>query len=159
MNIERERGKCKYPLLFQPLKVNKIVLKNRIISAPLGSNTDKSLSGIGMIIRGTSGSVDDTRMRLTPGTYCFADLFQAAKVREEVSLIRQRGAKAEFELCHCGQFAVVEEGDLQSRHVTQKSMGLMGYCFISDTDGFRHNFFLRILIKEKMSMGGALKIE
>lgn len=96
MNIERERGKCKYPLLFQPLKVNKIVLKNRIISAPLGSNTDKSLSGIGMIIRGTSGSVDDTRMRLTPGTYCFADLFQAAKVREEVSLIRQRGAKAEF---------------------------------------------------------------
>ena len=44
MNIERERGKCKYPLLFQPLKVNKIVLKNRIISAPLGSNTDKSLS-------------------------------------------------------------------------------------------------------------------
>lgn len=27
MNIERERGKCKYPLLFQPLKVNKIVLK------------------------------------------------------------------------------------------------------------------------------------
>lgn len=55
MNIERERGKCKYPLLFQPLKVNKIVLKNRIISAPLGSNTDKSLSGIGMIIRGTSG--------------------------------------------------------------------------------------------------------
>ena len=176
MNIERERGQCKYPLLFQPLKVNKIVLKNRIISAPLGSNTDKSLSGIGMIIRGTSGSVDDTRMRLTPGTYCFADLFQAAKVREEVSLIRQRGAKAEFELCHCGQFAVVEEGDyaigpvsfvrwmksqinLQSRHVTQKSMGLMGYCFISDTDGFRHNFFLRILIKEKMSMGGALKIE
>ena len=107
MNIERERGKCKYPLLFQPLKVNKIVLKNRIISAPLGSNTDKSLSGIGMIIRGTSGSVDDTRMRLTPGTYCFADLFQAAKVREEVTLIRQRGAKAEFELCHCGQFAVV----------------------------------------------------
>ena len=65
--------------------MNKIVLKNRIISAPLGSNTDKSLSGIGMIIRGTSGSVDDTRMRLTPGTYCFADLFQAAKVREEVS--------------------------------------------------------------------------
>ncbi len=102
---------CKYPLLFQPLKVNKVMLKNRIISAPLGSNTDKSLSGIGMIIRGTSGSVDDSRMRLTPGPYCFADLFKAAKVRNEVSLIRQRGAKAEFELCHCGQFAMVEKGD------------------------------------------------
>lgn len=102
---------CKYPKLFEPLKVNKVVLKNRIISAPLGSNTDKSLSGIGMIIRGTSGSVDDSRMRLTPGPYCFADLFKAAKVREEVSIIRQRGAKAEFELCHCGQFAMVEKGD------------------------------------------------
>ena len=45
----------------------------------------------------------------------------------------------------------------KSRHVTQKSMGLMGYCFISDTDGFRHNFFLRILIKEKMSMGGSFE--
>ena len=64
-----------------------------------------------MIIRGTSGSVDDSRMRLVPGPYCFADLFKAAKVRKEVSVIRQRGAKAEFELCHCGQFAMVEKGD------------------------------------------------
>ena len=104
--------KChKYPKLFEPLKVNNIVLKNRIISAPLGSNTDKSLSGIGMIIRGTSGSVDDSRMRLAPGKYCFADLFTAAKVRQEVSIIKQAGAKAEFELCHCGQFACVEKGD------------------------------------------------
>ena len=101
----------KYPKLFEPLRVNKIVLKNRIISAPLGSNTDKSLSGIGMIIRGTSGSVDDSRMRLSPGKYCFADLFTAAKVRQEVSIIKQAGAKAEFELCHCGQFACVKDGD------------------------------------------------
>ena len=98
-------------MLFTPLKVNHVVLKNRIISAPLGSNTDKSLSGIGMIIRGTSGSVDDSRMRLTPGPYCFDDLFLGAKVRQEVSVIRQAGAKAEFELCHCGQFATVPEGD------------------------------------------------
>ncbi len=101
----------KYPRLFEPLKVNHVVLKNRIISAPLGSNTDKSLSGIGMIIRGTSGSVDDPRMRLSPGPSCFADLFTAAKVREQVSVMRQAGAKAEFELCHCGQFAMVEKGD------------------------------------------------
>lgn len=102
---------CKYPILFEPLRVNHTVLRNRIISAPLGSNTDKSLSGIGMIIRGTSGSVDDRRMRLVPGDYCFSDLFSAAKVRSQVTEIRQAGAKAEFELCHCGQFAMVEEGD------------------------------------------------
>lgn len=103
--------KCKYPKLFSPLKVNKVVLKNRIISAPLGSLTDKSLSGIGMIIRGSSGSIDAPRMRLVPGSYCFEDIFKAAAVREQVSIIRQRGAKAEFEICHHGQFAYVEQGD------------------------------------------------
>ena len=103
----------KYPKLFEPLKVNQIVLKNRIISAPLGSNTDKSLSGIGMIIRGTSGSVDDPRARMANPEkgYVFKDLFSGAKAYEEVSVIKQAGAKAEFELCHCGQFAKVAKGD------------------------------------------------
>ena len=101
----------KYPRLFEPLKVNKVVLKNRIISAPLGSLTDKSISGIGMIIRGTSGCVNDGRSRIVPGKYCFADIRESSKVREQVSLIRQRGAKAEFELCHVGQYAYVEKGD------------------------------------------------
>lgn len=102
---------CKYPLLFQPLKVNQMILKNRIISAPLGSLTDKSISGIGMIIRGTSGCVPDGRSRMAPGPYCFEDMTQSAKVREQVSIIRQRGAKAEFELCHVGQYAKVKPGD------------------------------------------------
>lgn len=101
----------KYPKLFEPLKVNKVLLKNRIISAPLGSLTDKSISGIGMIIRGTSGCVNDGRSRIVPGPYCFANIRQSEKVREQVSLIRQRGAKAEFELCHVGQYACVEKGD------------------------------------------------
>lgn len=101
----------KYPMLFSPLKVGSIVLKNRIISAPLGSYTDKSKSGIGMIIRGTSGSVPGPRSRIAPGPYCFEDMATSGTVREQVSLIRQRGAKAEFELCHCGLYARVEPGD------------------------------------------------
>lgn len=101
----------KYPLLFSPLKVNKVVLKNRIISAPLGSLTDKSISGIGMIIRGTSGSVPDERARMAYGPYCFENMNLSSKVREQVSVIRQRGAKAEFELCHVGQYAKVKQGD------------------------------------------------
>ncbi len=100
-----------YPNLFSPLKVNKLVLKNRIISAPLGSLTDKSTTYIGMIIRGTSGNVNDGKSRITPGKYCFADIYESSKVREQVSVIRQRGAKAEFELCHTGQYACVDKGD------------------------------------------------
>lgn len=101
----------KYKNLFSPLKVGNIVLQNRIISAPLGSLTDKSISGIGMIIRGTSGSVPGSRSRVAPGPYCFDDMLQSGKVRDQVVQIQQRGAKAEFELCHVGQYAKVKPGD------------------------------------------------
>ena len=100
-----------YRNLFKPLSVNKMVIKNRIISAPLGSLTDKSKTGMGMIIRGTSGNVPSPRSRIAPGKYCFDDMEQSQKVRRQVSIIRQRGSKAEFELCHVGQYALVEEGD------------------------------------------------
>lgn len=100
-----------YPKIFEPLRVGSITLRNRIISAPLGSLTDKSITGMGAIIRGTSGSVPGPRSRIVPGPYCFADLTQAQKVREQVVTIKQRGAKAEFELCHVGLYAQVEPGD------------------------------------------------
>lgn len=103
--------KFKYPHLFEPLKVNQMIIPNRIISAPLGSLTDKSISGIGMIIRGTSGNVPGGKSRIAPGPYCFQDMNESQKVREQVSIIRQRGAKAEFELCHVGQYALVKPGD------------------------------------------------
>ncbi len=101
----------KYPNLFKPLKVGNMMLQNRIISAPLGSLTDKSVSGIGMIIRGTSGSVPDSRARMAPGAYCFENIQTSAQAREQVSTIKQRGAKAEFELCHVGLYAKVREDD------------------------------------------------
>ena len=101
----------KYKKLFSPLKVGNMVLQNRIISAPLGSLTDKSISGIGMIIRGTSGSVPGSRSRVAPGPYCFENMLESGKVRDQVVRIQQRGAKAEFELCHVGQYAKVKEGD------------------------------------------------
>lgn len=100
-----------YPHLFEPLRFGSITLQNRIISAPLGSLTDKSLTGIGMIIRGTSGSVPGPRSRIAPGGYCFEDMAAAQQVREQVVTIQQRGAKASFELCHVGQYALVAPGD------------------------------------------------
>ena len=100
-----------YPHLFSPIKINNMMLKNRIIAAPLGSYTDKSLSGIAMIVRGTSGSVDDSRARMRPGKYYFEDKMEASRIMEEISVIHQRGAKAEFEMCHVGQFGYVEKGD------------------------------------------------
>ena len=102
----------KYPRLFEPLVINSnLTLRNRIISAPLGSLTDKSITGMGMIIRGTSGNVFGKRSRIAPGPYCFDDMRESQKVREQVAIIKQRGTKAEFELCHVGQYAMVDKGD------------------------------------------------
>ncbi|MDR1389356.1 MAG: hypothetical protein LBJ31_05205 [Treponema sp.] len=63
------------------------------------------MSGAAMIIRGTCGSVNDGRDRMAPGGYCFADVHSLEKIRRELTIIKQRGAKAEFELCHVGQYA------------------------------------------------------
>lgn len=100
-----------YPNLFLPIKINNMMLKNRIIAAPLGSYTDKSLGGAAMIVRGTSGSVKDARSRMAPGKYYFETKEETSKIMEQISVIHQRGAKAEFEMCHVGQFAYVEKGD------------------------------------------------
>ncbi len=64
-----------------------------------------------MIIRGTSGCVPDGRSRIVEGPYCFENMTESQKVREQVKIIRQRGAKAEFELCHAGQYAKVKKDD------------------------------------------------
>lgn len=114
----------KYSNLFKPLKINNLVLKNRIISAPLGSLTDKSLSGIGMIVRGTCGSVPHSKARVAPGPYCFANMHESQKCREQVITIKQQDAKAEFELCHVGLYAHVEKGDYA-----------LGPCDMVRTDG------------------------
>lgn len=101
----------KYPHLFSPLKVNSMILKNRIISAPLGSLTDKSLSGIGMIIRGTVGCVDGPRMRAMPGGFYLDNPKQTKEIQDQIAIIRQRGAKASIELGHAGFRAYIEKGD------------------------------------------------
>ena len=176
-----------YPHLFSPIKINNMMLKNRIIAAPLGSYTDKSLSGIAMIVRGTSGSVDDSRARMRPGKYYFEDKMEASRIMEEISVIHQRGAKAEFEMCHVGQFGYVEKGDYAIGPVSftredgvevramdeammediaekyakkmPRNMGLMLLCCTLPMDGCLSNFYRLFIIREQTAMEAALKIE
>ena len=119
----------KFPNLFSPIMINKMMVKNRIMSAPLGSQTDKSLSGIGIIMKGSSGNVvggrsrsgirasfvvnsdgyvvreplkgNGNRMKKDP----LVDMAELAKIREEVTVIQQQGAKATFEVLHTGLYA------------------------------------------------------
>lgn len=101
----------KYPILFSPLKVNRMVLKNRIIGAPVGQYDEKASNGFAMIIRGVVGNVDGPRMRAGPGKFYLDDPRRRLELLQELAYSRQRGAKASIELSHCGMHAFVPKGD------------------------------------------------
>lgn len=96
----------KFPLLFSPLKVNSMMLQNRIIASPMGypfshkyiSSTnyggvsvyDKSLGGSGAICMNIPIPVQED------GTF---PKYERDVLREDLSVARQAGAKAGFLLC------------------------------------------------------------
>ncbi len=99
-----------YPNLFSPIKINKMVSRNRIVAAPIGNFFElKALGGAGIVICGHS-VVD-------PGRSSFASpneesMFHKYSVEEAQSWIRkthQAGAKASIELFHAGQYARVKD--------------------------------------------------
>ena len=95
----------KYPHLFSPLKVNTMMLKNRIIAAPMGiipshkiisstnygnmSAFDKSLGGTALVHIG--GGIGD-------GEHSLFAKYNRDVTREQISVIRQAGARCGLEL-------------------------------------------------------------
>ncbi len=95
----------KYPVLFSPLRVNSIMLQNRIIASPMGfpsthkyisstnyggvSLLDKSLGGSGALCMGVMPVQKD-------GTY---PKYERDVIREELSVMRQAGAKSGALVC------------------------------------------------------------
>lgn len=104
----------RYPNLFKPLKVRNLILKNRIMAAPVGSinvTVDYYLDHLAAKARGgacliTIGScpVDDERANLTSFSIGFTKN-NMALLFEILSVIKQNGAKASIELIHAGQWA------------------------------------------------------
>jgi 2,4-dienoyl-CoA reductase-like NADH-dependent reductase (Old Yellow Enzyme family)/thioredoxin reductase len=93
--------KNNFPHLFQPLKVNSIMLKNRIFSSPMGMPThhkvlsttyygnvslfDKSAGGAAVVFGGAEAFADDN---------CEYPKYSRDEMREALSVMRQYGAKA-----------------------------------------------------------------
>lgn len=100
----------KYPILFSPLKVNRLVLKNRIFYAPVEYYHDRALSGCAVMMRGTSGTLNDPRCRVAPGKWIFAD-GEMEKAKDELALIRRNGALTSLEIMHAGMAAMVPPGE------------------------------------------------
>ena len=99
----------KYPHLFSPIKINNMIVKNRIIAAPTGDSfEEKALGGAGMVIAGHA--------IVEPGFSSFASAdepyifskYQYEATRLRILKIQRAGAKASIELFHGGQDARVK---------------------------------------------------
>jgi 2,4-dienoyl-CoA reductase-like NADH-dependent reductase (Old Yellow Enzyme family)/thioredoxin reductase len=94
--------------LFSPIKINSMVLKNRIIAAPANVEYgQKALGGAGMVITGHV-LVEPGRSSFTSKDepYCFSK-YEREKTQELVMQVHQAGAKAAIEVFHGGREARV----------------------------------------------------
>ncbi len=100
----------KYPNLFSPIKINDMVIRNRIVATPMGHNfTDKALGGAGIIIAGSVIAEPGRSSFASPDEpYAFSK-YQVEKTRERILLAQQAGAKASIEIGHAGQYARVKD--------------------------------------------------
>lgn len=104
--IRKGNGKeeIMFDYLFQPINVNGMILKNRIIATPTGDDfEEKAMGGAAMVIAGHA--------IVEPGKSSFASAdepylfskYEREKTRERVLKIHRGGAKASIEIFHGGQ--------------------------------------------------------
>lgn len=100
-----------YPNLFKPIKINNLILPNRIVSTPLGiPSKEKATGGAALFIYGI-GIVDDPRG--SPGLnfpYPFAK-YERERTRAMLDRGHQGGARVSLEIMHSGRYARVAPGD------------------------------------------------
>ena len=92
-----------YPNLFRPLKINGTVLKNRIVSTPLGLIDISELNGPGYVIKG-SVAVDAPNSMWADLPYAFSR-HAVDDTHDWIIKAHSRGMKAGVELIHCGNQA------------------------------------------------------
>ena len=102
----------KYPCLFSPLKINSIMVSNRIIANPMGQVfAEKALGRPGVVIAGSViTQPGKSSWESADQPYAFAK-YQVEKTRQRVLIAHQGGAKASIEIAHAGQYARVAPGD------------------------------------------------
>lgn len=110
--VRKEGQNMKYKNLFSPLKVNSMILKNRIIAAPIGEEfSEKALGGAALVICGHT--------IVEPGRSSFASgneqsgffKYEVEKTQEKIRQCHRAGARASIEIFHAGQYARVLPGE------------------------------------------------
>ena len=96
--------------LFQPININGMILKNRIIAAPTGDDfEEKSLGGAAMVIAGHAIVEPGKSSFSSPDEPYLFSKYEREKTRERVLKIHKGGAKASIEIFHGGQDARVHD--------------------------------------------------
>ena len=92
--------------LFQPITINGMILKNRIIATPTSDDfEEKAMGGAGMVIAGhTIVEPGCSSFKSGEEPWLFAK-YEREKTRERVLKVHRGGAKASIELFHGGQDA------------------------------------------------------
>ena len=100
----------KYPNLFKPLQINNLVLANRIFYAPVENYHDRALAGAAVMMRGTSGTLEEKHSRIKPGKWLFSKS-ELPRIKREITILKRAGSLTELEIMHAGVRAGVESGD------------------------------------------------
>lgn len=126
----------KFKILFSPLKVGSIYLRNRIVAAPITKYVyeqapeesleiiaAKARGGAGLVVLG-SVAVNDEESVIMEGFSSSLYGAKKSKYQEELSIIHQYGAKASVELHHCGYFAGLISQDKRPVGPTTQMIGM-----------------------------------
>lgn len=115
----------KYPNLFKPLKVNRLMLRNRIIAAPitrygyspspadeLETIAAKARGGAALIILGSVAVNNEEAVIYYTASSLMGE--HRPLYIEQLNMIHQYGAKASVELMHCDMFADTRGKDVSA---------------------------------------------
>ena len=102
----------KYPHLFSPLKINSIMVSNRITANPMNQTfEDKALGRPGVVVAGSViTQPGKSSWASADQPYAF-EKYQVEATRQRILIAHQGGAKASIEIAHAGQYARVKPGD------------------------------------------------
>ena len=141
-----------YNHLFQPISINGMILKNRIVATPTGDDfEEKALGGAALVIAGHAIVEPGRSSFASPEEpYPFAK-YEREATRKKVLKIHKGGAKASIEIFHAGQdartvdYAKGPSGFIRPDGVQEKLVSIP-FFFTLDMAGFRHSSFPHITI-------------
>ena len=134
----------KYPNLFSPIKINQLMVRNRIVAAPTfaikSSYYEKAVGGAGIVIA-SSMCVEPGRSSWMSADepYAFAK-YQIQEMKDRVRSVQAGGARASIELGHAGSYArvhdyamgpssLIRDDGVEVKAMTQEMMETTAGCY------------------------------